>query len=134
MSCGPVANYSSNQIDDGSATIVCDGNGGYEPVLNSYAGEHCGVEQCVVEHEQSHISDWEQRYGLCNGPRGSGPQLGGPGYDGFLQQSECKAYGREMSCLEKAFQNASPECRPYVQQHMEDTLEGRDNSCQASYP
>jgi hypothetical protein len=83
---------------------------------------------------ESHISDWEQRYGQCGGPRGGDIPLGGPGYDGFLQQSECRAYNRELSCEERLFQDASPECRPYIQQQMESTLQGRDDSCQASYP
>ena len=135
MSCTPVANYSSpNTGDQGDAGIVCDGSGGYEAVMNDYEGEHCGIDQCVTEHEQSHISDWEQRYGQCPGPRGSEVPTSGDGYDGFLQQSECRAYNQELSCEERLFQNTSPECRPYVQEHMENTLNGRNDSCQASYP
>jgi hypothetical protein len=133
-SCGP-ANYSSaNAGNNGGAGIACDGSGGYEPVMNNYEGEHCGIDQCLIEHEQSHISDWEQRYGQCVGPRGSGVSTSGADYNGFLQQSECRAYNRELSCEERLFQNASPECRPYIQEHMEDTLAERNNSCQASYP
>ena len=60
--------------------------------------------------------------------------MGGPGYDGFRQQSECKGYNTEFDCNASNFQNASPECQRYIQERMEELLQSREDACQASYP
>ncbi len=132
---GP-ANFSSAYSNDGSATIVCDGNGGYEPVLNDYATASCGIDQCITEHEQSHAGDWSQRYpdGCSGQPEGAEVPRTGADYDSFLGQSECRAYTAELACQQNLFSHASPACQPIIQEHMEQDLAAQEDSCQASYP
>jgi uncharacterized protein RhaS with RHS repeats len=82
-----------------ASTIQCDGKGEYEIVNNN---KGCDAD-CTRAHEQSHISDWKRRYGTesCRNKAKGYLPLGGPGYDLFLKQSECKAYGVGKACREK---------------------------------
>jgi len=115
----------------GAATIVCDGSGGYRVQLNSWAGAKCGIEACVRKHEESHAADWRKRWPEgCKG-KADGDQipLGGPGYDDFLKKSECDAYTTEVPCEEAALAGASKECKPYVQNILDDTKAQQKKYC-----
>jgi hypothetical protein len=93
---------------NGSATIKCDGNGGYEIVYNGWDSATCGTKDCVTTHENSHISDWKAKWPTgCNGqakgylPKGDPPDnplMTVPEYNVFLKDSECKAHKADLKC------------------------------------
>jgi hypothetical protein len=120
----------------GAATIVCNGAGDYRVALNSWAGAPCGVEACVRLHEESHAADWRKRWpdGCKNAdgtpkPDGADIPLGGPGYDEFLRKSECDAHTVEIPCEQAALDGASKDCKPYVQDVLNDTVDQRNKYC-----
>lgn len=94
--------------DGGAATIQCDGNGGWEVMLNGKAGAPCGIPGCTTKHEQSHIADWKAKWpNGCKGqargylPKGDPPDdplMTVAEYNEFLNKSECKAYGVGLTC------------------------------------
>jgi hypothetical protein len=116
---------------DGAATIVCDGQGGYQPQLNFYSDAPCGITECVTDHELSHANDWAAQFpDGCDGqPEGGEIPLGGPGYDDFLKASECDAYTREANCERKLLEDASPECKPYLEKLLDDRIEQQKKAC-----
>jgi len=119
----------------GSATIVCNGSGGYRTKLaGSWVDEgnwnKCGVWMCVEQHEQSHIKDWEQRFpNGCKNADGTSKKddtqvpTGGEGYDDFLRQSECKAYKIELACEQKLQETAGKDCKPDIDSIVKDRQE-----------
>src|SRR6266851_1194072 len=103
----------------GSATIVCDGKGGYRVALNDWAGAPCGTEGCVKKHEQQHIKDWKKRWPSGCKPKadhadGSDIPLGGEGYDAFLNDSECKAHTVDLKCADTLVKSAKGDCKAKV--------------------
>lgn len=120
----------------GSATIVCDGNGGYRVDLGGWAGAPCGIEACVTRHEESHIADWEGRWpNGCknadgsNKPDGGAIPLGGAGYAAFLKQSECDAYTVEEGCISPLVAGASGACKTTLEAHLADTQNQKTSYC-----
>ncbi len=77
-------------------SIQCDGNNHYE-VVN--AGNACDSE-CTILHEETHIRNWEARYGKnsCRNKKKGYLQVGGTGYAEFLKRSECSAYATGLNC------------------------------------
>lgn len=121
---------------NGSATIVCNGRGGYRVAMGGWAGAACGIAGCVRRHEESHIADWQGRWpdGCKNAdgtskPDGSTIPLGGPGYNTFLRQSECTAYGVEEGCVQDLLRNASEGCRTTLRSHLTDTQNRKNGYC-----
>jgi hypothetical protein len=116
----------------GSATIVCDGAGGYTVDMGSWAGAPCGIAGCVRRHEESHASDWKGRWpdGCKNKKNGDKIPLGGAGYDAFLKASECTAYGVEESCITPLKNAAKTEpCKTTLADHLADTLRQKARFC-----
>ncbi len=120
----------------GSATIECDGSGGYRVNLGWAATARCGIRDCVRRHEESHITDWRGRWpNGCrnadgtNKPAGSQVPTGGDGYDAFLRQSECRAYNIEVPCEEALLRNASEDCRDYVRNILGDSRNQQRSYC-----
>jgi hypothetical protein len=95
---------------NGSASIQCNGAGGYEITYGSYAGATCGTKDCVTAHESSHMADWRAKWPTgCQGqPRGYIPKGDPPDnplmsvseYDAFLKDSECRAYTADLQCAQ----------------------------------
>lgn len=118
------------------ATIVCDGSGGYTPILGGWAGAPCGIEGCVRRHEESHAADWLGRYpDGCKNDDGSAKAAGtdipltGPGYDAFLRASECTAYGVEEVCITPLIAAADEPCKTQLQDHLTDTQNQKAGFC-----
>jgi hypothetical protein len=108
-----------------SATIECDGAGGYRVYLGWAATATCGIRDCVRGHEESHIRDWQGRWpnGCKNDDgtsRAAGARVptGGDGYADFLRQSECRAYTGEVPCGERLLASATDECKPTVESQL----------------
>jgi hypothetical protein len=102
-----------------SATIVCDGRGGYRVDLDGWAGAACGLEGCIRAHEESHIADWKGRWpdGCKDKADGATIPLGGPGYDAFLKASECRAYTAELACNGRLLDAARGDCVKTITDH-----------------
>ncbi|NEQ33684.1 MAG: hypothetical protein F6K04_22255 [Leptolyngbya sp. SIO4C5] len=123
--------------EQGSATIQCDGSGGYEVVLNNWAGAACGTEGCVRIHEQSHISDWQAKWPTgCQGqargylPKGDPPDnplMTVDEYNAFLKKSECKAHTADLACAEALPQTGG--CEQTVKDYIKLTKEQKANWC-----
>ncbi len=119
-----------------SATIVCDGSGGYRTDLGDWAGAPCGTEGCVTAHEQSHARDWLARWPKgcknaddTNKPDGSKIPLGGDGYPAFLKKSECDAHTVDVACAELLLKGADATCKPKVQTYITDTKAEQAKFC-----
>lgn len=121
----------------GSATIQCNGKGGYEVVLNSWATAKCGTKKCVIKHERSHISDWKAQWPAgCKGqPKGYLPKGDPPDkplmtvaeYNAFLKKSECKAHKADLKCA-----NALPKpagCKKTVEDYIKLTKAQKKKWC-----
>jgi hypothetical protein len=122
--CGLAATAGMAPEED-SATIVCDGNGGYRVSPGWSASATCGIGGCVRAHEQSHASDWAGRWpnGCKNAdgtPKADGAAipLGGSGYAAFLKASECRAYTGEVPCGERLLAAATDACKPTVRSQL----------------
>lgn len=116
----------------GSATIVCDGSGGYRADLRGWSGAPCGIEGCVRRHELSHAADWKRRWpNGCKGKKdGDAIPLGGKGYAAFLKQSECTAYTVELRCIRNVIaKNKDKGCRKTLKDHRDDTRRQRRSYC-----
>jgi len=122
---------------NGSATIVCDGRGGYRTSLGGWAGAPCGIEGCVRLHEESHAADWMRRHpdGCKNdddSPKPDGstiPINQGAGYAAFLRPSECTAYGVEEVCITPLIAGADDVCKPKLEAHLLDTQGQKAGFC-----
>ncbi len=114
-------------IDAGMNSIVC--RAGRLVVQNNNTGPD---RQCTQAHEESHIADWEGRYGqnLCQGvPDGQLP-VGGDGYAEFLRQSECRAYRVGKTCRERLLRSAAEADKPAIRNAItRDDQQLRANRC-----
>lgn len=126
----------NNAPHNGSATIVCNGSGGYRVSMGWAATATCGIGDCVRRHEESHITDWRRRYpdgcknaDGSNKPDGTRVPTSGSGYDAFLRTSECTAYNVEIPCEEALLSAASTECRPVVQNVLSDSRRQKGVYC-----
>lgn len=123
----------------GSATIQCDGKGGYEAVLNGWAGATCGTKGCVIAHETSHIADWKAKWPTgCKGqakgylPKGDPPDkplMTVDEYKAFLKDSECKAHTVDLNCAEALPKTGG--CKKTVEDYIELTKKQRKKWCPA---
>lgn len=123
----------------GSATIQCDGSGGYEVVLNSWSSATCGTKGCVIAHESSHIADWQAKWptGCTGQPKGYLPQGDPPDsplmtaaeYNAFLKASECKAHTVDLNCAKSLPQTGG--CKKTVEDYIDLTEKQRKNWCPA---
>lgn len=121
----------------GSATIKCDGKGGYEVLLNGWSGAKCGTKNCVIAHENSHKADWQAKWpdGCKNQPKGYLPKGDPPDkplmtvaeYNAFLKKSECKAHTADLNCA-KALPKPKG-CKTTVDDYIKLTEKQRDNYC-----
>jgi hypothetical protein len=94
----------------GSATIKCDGKGGYEILLNGWSGASCGTKDCVIKHESSHMADWKAKWptGCKDQPKGylpkgdppDSPLMTAAEYQAFLKDSECRAHTVDLNCAQ----------------------------------
>ena len=99
-------------IPPGDDSIVCKGG-----KLTTQINDTGPDKACTVAHEESHMADWKARYGenLCVGVADGSLPLGGPGYDAFIKQSECKAYRVGKACRENAIKTAADADKPRIQ-------------------
>ena len=121
----------------GSATIQCDGSGGYEIVYNGWAGATCGTKACVTAHESSHIADWQAKWPTgCTGqakgylPKGDAPDnplMSVSEYESFLKDSECKAHTVDLACAEAL--TRSPGCETTIDDYIELTRKQKKEHC-----
>jgi len=116
---------------DDSATIVCDGKGGYRVDLEGWAGAPCGLEACIRAHEESHMADWKGRWpdGCKDKADGAQIPLGGPGYDAFLKASECRAYTAELACNGRLLDAAKGDCVKTITDHRKADLAEKKRYC-----
>jgi hypothetical protein len=115
----------------GAATIVCNGAGGYRVYLGSWATAPCGTVGCVTQHENQHIADWQHRWPEgCKGKADGGEiPLGGPGYDAFLKDSECKAHTVDLNCANDLAKTATGDCVGKVKAYADLTATQKANYC-----
>lgn len=121
----------------GSATIKCDGSGGYEILYNGWAGATCGTKNCVTMHESSHIADWKAKWpDGCKGqpkgylPKGDAPDnplMTGAQYRTFLKESECKAHTIDLQCAEALPKTKG--CEKTIDDYIKLTTEQKANWC-----
>jgi len=116
---------------DDSATIVCDGKGGYRVDLEGWAGAPCGLEACIRAHEESHMADWKGRWpdGCKDKADGAQIPLGEPGYDAFLKASECRAYTAELACNGRLLDAAKGDCVKTITDHRKADLAEKKRYC-----
>jgi hypothetical protein len=114
----------------GSATIVCDGSGGYTIQLNGWNDAPCGIKNCVSMHEQAHNNDWKTRYpnGCKDKPAGTAVPTTGDGYAAFLKMSECNGYTTELACIKLLMPDMDP-CKTRVADHLDDTARQKARYC-----
>ena len=104
-----------------SATIVCDGEGGYEPDLRGHSKATCRMDECVFYHEGIHSSDWLERWpNGCKTKKGNprpkgakiplGEKEGEIPYADFLNASECSAWDVTRRCVEHHLPHAEGDC------------------------
>ncbi len=121
----------------GSASIQCNGSGGYEIVYGGWAGATCGTKDCVTAHESSHMADWQTKWPTgCQGqPKGYLPKGDPPDsplmtvaqYQAFLKDSECKAHTVDLACAEALPKPAG--CEKTVDDYIKLTKEQKANWC-----
>lgn len=121
----------------GSASIQCDGSGGYEIIYGGWAGATCGTKACVTAHESSHMADWKAKWpngcvGQAKGylPKGDPPDnplMTADEYDKFLKDSECKAHTVDLACAEALPKPAG--CEKTVEDYIKLTREQKANWC-----
>lgn len=121
----------------GSASIQCNGAGGWEITYGGYAGAACGTKNCVTAHESSHLADWQAKWpNGCTGqakgyvPKGDPPDnplMTVAQYDKFLKDSECRAHTADLDCA-----NALPKtgaCKQTVESYINLTERQKKNWC-----
>lgn len=121
----------------GSASIQCDGSGGYEITYGSWASATCGTKACVTAHESSHMADWQAKWptgcvGQAKGylPKGDPPDnplMTAAEYTKFLKDSECKAHTADLICAEALPKPAG--CETTVDDYIKLTREQKANWC-----
>lgn len=100
-------------------TIICDGSGSLG--INEATSYQYGVQDCTVQHESSHRTDWYARYGndICKGrAKGDLPNFtpsGKESYADFLKKSECKAWKVGQKCRQEKLAACKDDaCKNYV--------------------
>lgn len=109
--------------DSRAATVVCNGSGGFRIYLGAWLGAPCGIEECVRQHEQSHLDDINIRYpgGAVGQPDGAPHPTTGADYDTWLKMTECKAFGVERNCIVSLLDsNPTEACRSRLEDHLRD--------------
>lgn len=107
------------------ATVVCDGEGGFEVQLGWAEDEIEPISECVEGHEEYHIEDFEAFMpDACKDSNGC-PKEEGTSIpvedDELLNFMECGGYTEEASCLLDYLMesNLTPEDREQVQDRFE---------------
>jgi len=118
----------------GEATIKCK-SGKYVVDLGAWAGTSCDQPKCVTVHEKSHIKDWKKRWPKgckksdgTNQPDGYLP-TGGPGYNTFLNKSECRAHKADIACANKQQAKAKGGCKNVWKNYIVETTKYKDKFC-----
>jgi hypothetical protein len=118
----------------GAATIACEG-GAYVVKLNDWAGEDCGIPDCVTVHEHSHLDDWKTRWpNGCKKDDGTNQAegylpTGGDGYAEFLKTSECTAHTKDLACAATKRAAAKGRCKRKWKQYIKDTEDEKKKFC-----
>ena len=107
----------------GRGGFECDGSGGIEiylpPGLSSLQSKCLG--DCLRQHEDSHIQDFQTRYrNVCKGRRnGERPTFDSPKQN---NDSEKKAYDSELNCLQAKLNglNGCEECKDTIESRMKE--------------
>ena len=122
-----------------SATIVCDGKGGYMPDLGAYSKAVCGLDECVFYHETVHCDDWRERW-----PNGCKTKKGKPRpkgakvpagtsddaeYMAFYHGSECSAFDVTRRCIEHIIPHAEGDCKKKLEAELKTAIASRDYHC-----
>jgi len=116
-----VVQQSNGVIRRQSATIVCDGEGGYMPDMGGHSHQTCGMKECIYYHEGVHSGDWLERWPdgakYSDGspkPKGAkiplGEKEGEIPYADFLNASECSAWDVTRRCVEHHLPHAEGDC------------------------
>lgn len=121
----------------GSATIQCNGSGGYELVYGGWGGASCGTKDCVTAHESSHMADWQAKWPTgCQGqakgylPKGDPPDnplMTAAEYQAFLKDSECKAHTADLACAQALPKTGA--CKTTVEDYIKLTEQQKANWC-----
>ena len=121
----------------GSATIICDGSGGYKIKYGSWAGAKCGTKKCVTAHESSHMADWKAKWPTgCKGqplgylPKGDPPDkplMTVAEYNSFLKKSECKAHTVDLACAQALPKTKG--CESTIDDYIKLTRDQKKNWC-----
>jgi hypothetical protein len=124
----------------GSATIQCNGSGGYEILYGGWGGATCGTKDCVTTHESSHMADWQAKWptGCAGQPKGylpkgdppDNPLISASDYKSFLKASECKAHTADLACAEALAKPAA--CEKTVEDYVKLTRDQRSHWCGSS--
>jgi hypothetical protein len=122
----------------GSASIQCDGKGGYEIKYGNWATATCGTKDCVTAHESSHMKDWKAKWpnGCKDQAKGYLPKGDPPDdplmtvaeYTAFLKQSECDAHTADLACA-NALKPETDACKKTVTDYIKLTEEQRKKWC-----
>jgi hypothetical protein len=120
---------------NGSATIQCNGSGGYEIDYGTWAGATCGTMNCVTAHESTHIADWQAKWpdgckGQAKGylPAGhppDNPVISRDDYKKFLKDSECSAHTADLDCAKKLPKPAN--CKKTVDDYIDLTTKQKES-------
>lgn len=112
-------------------TIICNGTGAF--TINEATSYNHGVQECSRKHEQSHMGDWQTRYGndICKDrAKGDLPYFvpeGKESYASFLKKSECTAWTVGKTCRTEKLaacdsldtDEKKQACKDYVQPHVD---------------
>lgn len=112
----------------GSATVLCDGKGGYRVDLGMYGNMPCGIRDCTNKHEHSHIDDLKPHDACKDIANGELPEVPNP--DQFRRASECKASRDvEMPCLTRKARAREPGCAPVLDPMKKKVCNDIENWC-----
>ncbi|MDM5181540.1 RHS repeat-associated core domain-containing protein, partial [Massilia sp. DJPM01] len=107
----PLNKYDFFGLAEEPSTIMCDGKGNYVIVNN----DHGSTRECTQRHEETHVKDYQKRYGVnsCMGvdaqgkpvprPKGTLPShvVGNVDNIQFMRQTECNAYRAGKTCRQQ---------------------------------
>ena len=121
----------------GSATIQCNGAGGFEIVYGGWGGATCGTKDCVTAHESSHMADWQAKWpNGCTGqargylPKGDPPDnplMTAAQYKAFLKDSECNAHTADLNCAQALPKSGN--CKKTVDDYIKLTEDQKRHWC-----
>jgi len=117
--------YGPDDTKDDS-TFVCNGKGGLRPKLcPDDDNKDCGLDDCVKQHENSHIADvLKERPDICKGKDDNTGLR--QTFNPDLWKSEIKAYNEGIACAQKLRPNASPLCQKDIDLWIKDQEKQRD--------